>query len=586
MDMEQLDAAFAAIKKQMAEQKQRDQAELEEVKKRDMAELADKRDKMMALVEEERARLKTEWDWVSLATGKSSRSPCDEGAGETKLGIGEVVKLNVGGVRYDTTIKTLQKYGKSRFVTLFSGEHPLQRDSDDCFFLDTDGKRFAYVLNFLRRGFVSIPKGKEHLVRELLYEADFFGLEEMKVEIKKAADYLGCTQFYNLFPSESIFIPEGITFTCASGGGSSGSHWNWNSARRPSSLFSIQGNEVSINQTMRFLCFVRLPGVSSSGNNGHADIYLSGSSIAQYWRNEPSGYVNQIFFNQVVEATTGTKLSIYNNSLGDGYDHQLSSTSSLLLLPLRDTVPVLQCSSTTNSGNCWYWTQKAECEPFTVANQIITIKPQGTYLVLVRVTGSSTGGYVQLNCAGSSIAQCYMNERNSYSNSAIISEVVPVQVPNTQLTVSFNSYNPTQYGVATELSVLGPLSGDSYISFSCSAAASPNQCYKWQFRHGCSALARVESGSSVSISRAGLYLAIVRITGSCSSGNSGWAELQVNGIPYAQAFIYNPNSYWNTVHFSEVLEVQPGWTLSVCNRGLGTYNICTTEVHTLILIHM
>ncbi|KAH3766456.1 hypothetical protein Pelo_1677 [Pelomyxa schiedti] len=77
MDMEQLDAAFAAIKKQMAEQKQRDQAELEEVKKRDMAELADKRDKMMAQVEEERARLKTEWDWVSLATGKSSRSPCD-----------------------------------------------------------------------------------------------------------------------------------------------------------------------------------------------------------------------------------------------------------------------------------------------------------------------------------------------------------------------------------------------------------------------------------------------------------------------------------------------------------------------------
>ncbi|KAH3766457.1 hypothetical protein Pelo_1678 [Pelomyxa schiedti] len=253
----------------------------------------------------------------------------------------------------------------------------------------------------------------------------------MKVEIKKAADYLGRTQFYNLFPSESIFIPEGVTFTSASGGGSSGSHWNWNNTRRPTSLFSIQGNEVSINQTMRFLCFVRLPGVSS-GNNGHAEIYLAGSSIAHYWRNEPSGYVNQVFFNQVIEANSGTKLSVYNNSLGHCYNHQISSTSCLLLLPLRDTVPVLQCSSTTNSGNCWYWTQKAECQPFTVANQTITIKPEGLYFVLVRVTGHSTGGYVQLNCAGSSIAQCHMNEGNSYSNSAIISEVVPAQA-NTQL---------------------------------------------------------------------------------------------------------------------------------------------------------
>mmetsp|Transcript_15372 Transcript_15372/g.22828 ORF Transcript_15372/g.22828 Transcript_15372/m.22828 type:complete len:125 (+) Transcript_15372:212-586(+) len=50
------------------------------------------------------------------------------------------------------------------------------KDSEGYFFIDRDGDRFPYVLNFLRSG--SLPNfGKLSKYEAILEEADFFGIE-------------------------------------------------------------------------------------------------------------------------------------------------------------------------------------------------------------------------------------------------------------------------------------------------------------------------------------------------------------------------------------------------------------------------
>ena len=106
----------------------------------------------------------------------------------------QIVHLNVGGCLFQTSKETLENTN-TYFRALV--EHS---DLDDVLFIDRDPCLFRYILNWLR-GVHLLPDDKSSL-QELLYEADFYCIEEMKTEIKTkiqtATTYLGeMTRFGN-----------------------------------------------------------------------------------------------------------------------------------------------------------------------------------------------------------------------------------------------------------------------------------------------------------------------------------------------------------------------------------------------------
>jgi len=67
---------------------------------------------------------------------------------------GQLMDLNVGGTHYTTSHSTLTKYSESMLGVMFSGRHDIEsmKCSDGSFFIDRDGSRFKYILDYLRDG--------------------------------------------------------------------------------------------------------------------------------------------------------------------------------------------------------------------------------------------------------------------------------------------------------------------------------------------------------------------------------------------------------------------------------------------------
>ncbi|KAJ1627163.1 BTB/POZ protein [Pavlovales sp. CCMP2436] len=87
----------------------------------------------------------------------------------------EHVRLNVGGVRYETTRTTLTQYAGSYFSAMFGGLHPAAEDEDGCVFIDRDGNSFRHVLNYMRTGSVSLPQHRDD-AKAVLVELAYYGL--------------------------------------------------------------------------------------------------------------------------------------------------------------------------------------------------------------------------------------------------------------------------------------------------------------------------------------------------------------------------------------------------------------------------
>ena len=103
-----------------------------------------------------------------------------------------VIKLNVGGTRWDTFKSTLLKSGF--FRALFSGKFADSKQEDGCYFLDSDGEIFKYLLNFLRRGYVSIPAER---VQDVKQEAGFYQID---IDFSRVSE--------QLIPSQVLFQME------------------------------------------------------------------------------------------------------------------------------------------------------------------------------------------------------------------------------------------------------------------------------------------------------------------------------------------------------------------------------------------
>ncbi|XP_076897996.1 FH protein interacting protein FIP2-like [Bidens hawaiensis] len=90
-----------------------------------------------------------------------------------------VVRLNIGGREFSTTIDTLtNREPESMLAAMFSGRQTVNKDPEKGYvFIDRDGKHFGHILNWLRDG---VAIGLYELERlellQLLQEAKYYQL--------------------------------------------------------------------------------------------------------------------------------------------------------------------------------------------------------------------------------------------------------------------------------------------------------------------------------------------------------------------------------------------------------------------------
>ena len=97
-----------------------------------------------------------------------------------------IVKLNVGGKRFTTSLQTLTRDPNSMLAAMFSGRHEVQTTEDGSFFIDRDGTNFRFILNYLRNGELILPDGATFL-KELEAEAKFYQLQGILDELQRTA---------------------------------------------------------------------------------------------------------------------------------------------------------------------------------------------------------------------------------------------------------------------------------------------------------------------------------------------------------------------------------------------------------------
>lgn len=74
-------------------------------------------------------------------------------SGRREVPASELVRLNIGGHKYETTLETLSRRGPNALSRLVS----LRRDPNLFHFFDRDGQYFAVLLEYLRTGQVIVP---------------------------------------------------------------------------------------------------------------------------------------------------------------------------------------------------------------------------------------------------------------------------------------------------------------------------------------------------------------------------------------------------------------------------------------------
>eukprot|EP01064_Diplonema_japonicum_P029400 TRINITY_DN4745_c0_g4_i2.p1 TRINITY_DN4745_c0_g4~~TRINITY_DN4745_c0_g4_i2.p1 ORF type:complete len:247 (+),score=36.72 TRINITY_DN4745_c0_g4_i2:31-771(+) len=88
-----------------------------------------------------------------------------------------VIDLNVGGVCYTTEISTLRRHETSVLAQMFEEPFAVSKDAAGRWFLDRDGKVFAYVLSYLRDGKIQgIAPEDVTLLSQVSEELAYFGL--------------------------------------------------------------------------------------------------------------------------------------------------------------------------------------------------------------------------------------------------------------------------------------------------------------------------------------------------------------------------------------------------------------------------
>lgn len=97
-----------------------------------------------------------------------------------------IVELNVGGVNYTTSLKTILNEPDSYFAKLVEDESAAPKDASGKLFIDRDGALFRYVLDFLRNKALILPENFSER-RRLRCEAEFYQLKGMMKQLDEAS---------------------------------------------------------------------------------------------------------------------------------------------------------------------------------------------------------------------------------------------------------------------------------------------------------------------------------------------------------------------------------------------------------------
>jgi hypothetical protein len=89
-----------------------------------------------------------------------------------------IIRLNVGGVHYDTTKSTLCRVSESMLDRMFNGSIPSPKVKGR-YFIDRNGQLFQYILDYLRDGATWTPPSDPDVCQSLLREAHFFCLFDL-----------------------------------------------------------------------------------------------------------------------------------------------------------------------------------------------------------------------------------------------------------------------------------------------------------------------------------------------------------------------------------------------------------------------
>jgi len=102
-----------------------------------------------------------------------------------KMASNSLIKLNVGGQIFETSVHTVTKYPGSMLCAMFShtknGISPMPTTRDGHYFLDADPEYFRIILNWLRLG--EIVTEDSNSLKGVMALANYFGLEELMEEI-------------------------------------------------------------------------------------------------------------------------------------------------------------------------------------------------------------------------------------------------------------------------------------------------------------------------------------------------------------------------------------------------------------------
>jgi hypothetical protein len=101
---------------------------------------------------------------------------------QSKMTFTSPVIVNVGGIKYTTSIGTLTGAKGSMLASMFSGCHkltPNETEKDGSFFIDRDGVPFRYILNYLRNPSAFEPPGDAETRKEIKKEALFYCLQDL-----------------------------------------------------------------------------------------------------------------------------------------------------------------------------------------------------------------------------------------------------------------------------------------------------------------------------------------------------------------------------------------------------------------------
>ena len=93
------------------------------------------------------------------------------------------IKLNVGGVYFETTVETLTKHSEDKltyFKVLFSRQWKQEKDlNDGSIFIDRSGDLFWHILQYLRTGRLIIDGNDITLRQSVIIEAEFYKIDSI-----------------------------------------------------------------------------------------------------------------------------------------------------------------------------------------------------------------------------------------------------------------------------------------------------------------------------------------------------------------------------------------------------------------------